>query len=192
MLVSTALVVLMTIPGLALFYSGLVKKENVLNTLFLSFAAYAVVSVIWFIYGYDLVFGMDAHGFLGLPSNPFFHGLLESQALHGTIPLGLYAVFQMTFAAITVALISGALVERIRFGAWMLFIPIWLTLVYLPIAHWVWEGHDARRSIRCHCWTSSDYACGSFRQRCWCYGYRVGCVSCFVRRNLVRQTAARL
>ena len=140
MLISTALVILMTIPGLALFYSGLVKKENVLNTLFLSFAAYAVVSVIWFIYGYNVVFGSDIHGIIGMPSNPFFHGIIESQALHGTIPLGLYAVFQMTFAAITVALISGALVERIRFGAWMLFIPLWLTLVYLPIAHWVWGG----------------------------------------------------
>jgi len=140
MLISTALVVLMTIPGLALFYSGLVKKENVLNTLFLSFAAYAVVSVIWFIYGYETVFGIDIHGIIGIPSNPFFHGVLESQALHGTIPLGLFAIFQMTFAAITVALISGALVERIKFGAWMLFIPLWLTLVYLPVAHWVWGG----------------------------------------------------
>ena len=140
MLISTALVVLMTIPGLALFYSGLVKKENVLNTLFLSFAAYAVVSVIWFIYGYGTVFGSDIHGIIGIPTNPFFQGVLESHALYGTIPLGLYAVFEMAFAAITVALISGALVERIKFGAWMLFIPLWLTLVYLPVAHWVWGG----------------------------------------------------
>ncbi|MGA3198802.1 MAG: ammonium transporter [Halobacteriota archaeon] len=140
MLISTALVVLMTIPGLALFYSGLVKKENVLNTLFLSFAAYAVVSVIWFIYGYGAVFGSDIHGIIGIPTNPFFQGVLESHALFGTIPLGLYAVFEMAFAAITVALISGALVERIKFGAWMLFIPLWLTLVYLPVAHWVWGG----------------------------------------------------
>jgi Amt family ammonium transporter len=140
MLISTALVILMTIPGLALFYSGLVKKENVLNTLFLSFTAYAVVSVIWFIYGYGVVFGVDIHGIIGIPTNPFFQGVLESHALYGTIPLGLYAVFEMAFAAITVALISGALVERMKFGAWMLFIPLWLTLVYLPIAHWVWGG----------------------------------------------------
>lgn len=140
MLISTALVIMMTIPGLALFYSGLVKKENVLNTLFLSFAAYAVVSVIWFIYGYGVVFGVDIHGIIGIPTNPFFHDVIESHALYGTIPLGLYAVFEMAFAAITVALISGALVERIKFGAWMLFIPLWLTLVYLPIAHWVWGG----------------------------------------------------
>jgi len=140
MLISTALVVLMTIPGLALFYSGLVKKENVLNTLFLSFAAYAAVSVIWFVYGYELVFGSDIHGVIGMPMNPFFHSIIESHALYGTIPLSLYAVFEMTFAAITVALISGALVERVRFGAWMLFVPLWLTFVYLPIAHWVWGG----------------------------------------------------
>ncbi|MGZ4881250.1 MAG: ammonia channel protein, partial [Halobacteriota archaeon] len=117
MLISTALVILMTIPGLALFYSGLVKKENVLNTLFLSFAAYAVVSVIWFIYGYQIVFGTDISGIIGVPSNPFFSSVIESQALYGTIPLALYAIFQMTFAAITVALISGAVVERIKFGA---------------------------------------------------------------------------
>ncbi|MGZ4944070.1 MAG: ammonium transporter, partial [Halobacteriota archaeon] len=140
MLISTALVILMTIPGLALFYSGLVKKENVLNTLFLSFAAYAVVSVIWFIYGYQIVFGTDISGIIGVPSNPFFSNIIESQALYGTIPLALYAIFQMTFAAITVALISGAVVERIKFGAWMLFIPVWITLVYLPVAHWVWGG----------------------------------------------------
>jgi Amt family ammonium transporter len=72
--------------------------------------------------------------------NPFFHSVIESHALYGTIPLSLYAVFEMTFAAITVALISGALVERVRFGAWMLFVPLWLTFVYLPIAHWVWGG----------------------------------------------------
>jgi Amt family ammonium transporter len=140
MLISTALVILMTIPGLALFYSGLVKKENVLNTLFLSFVAYAVVSVLWFIYGYGAVFGSDIHGIIGIPTNPFFQGVIESHALYGTIPLGLYAVFEMAFAAITVALISGALVERMKFGAWMLFIPLWLTLVYLPVAHWVWGG----------------------------------------------------
>ncbi len=140
MLISTALVILMTIPGLALFYSGLVKKENVLNTLFLCFAAYAFVSVIWFVYGYQIVFGADISGIIGTPSNPFFGSILESQAVYGTIPLGLFAIFQMTFAAITVALISGAIVERIKFSAWMLFIPLWLTFVYLPIAHWVWGG----------------------------------------------------
>jgi len=141
--ISTALVILMTIPGLALFYGGLIRRENVLNTIFLSFVTFAIVSILWFIYGYNLAFGTDIWGFLGSLSNPFFNGILESKALSSfapTIPESLYAVFQMTFAAITVALISGAIVERMKFSAWLAFIPVWLTLVYLPIAHWVWGG----------------------------------------------------
>jgi len=140
MLMSTALVMLMTVPGLALFYSGLVKRVNVLNTLFLSFAAYAVVSVLWFVYGYPFVFGSDIGGLIGAPANILFSNVVESQSLVGTIPTSVYAVYELTFAAITVALISGALVERMKFRAWMLFIPLWLTFVYLPIAHWVWGG----------------------------------------------------
>jgi len=140
MLMSTALVMLMTVPGLALFYGGLVKRINVLNTLFLSFAAYAVVSVIWFVYGYPLVFSGDIAGLIGTPVNILFSNVVESQSLTGTIPTSVYAVYELTFAAITVALISGALVERMKFRAWMLFIPLWLTVVYLPIAHWVWGG----------------------------------------------------
>jgi len=143
MLISTALVILMTIPGLALFYGGLIRRENVLNTIFLSFVTFAIASILWFIYGYDLTFGADIWGFMGTLSNPFFNNVLESQALSTyapTIPESLYAVYQMTFAAITVALISGAIVERMKFSAWLAFIPVWLTLVYLPIAHWMWGG----------------------------------------------------
>jgi len=140
MLVSTALVMLMTVPGLALFYAGLVKKETVINTLFLSFSAYAIVSIIWFIYGYPLVFGADIHGFIGAPGDFFFHNVVESNTLVGSIPTSVYAAYQMTFAAITVALISGALIGRMKFSAWMLFVPLWLTFVYLPVAHWVWGG----------------------------------------------------
>ena len=140
MLMSTALVMLMTVPGLALFYGGLVKRINVLNTLFLSFAAYAVVSVLWFVYGYPLVFGSDIAGLIGTPVNILFSNIVETQSLTGTIPTSVYAIYELTFAAITVALISGALVERMKFRAWMLFIPLWLTVVYLPIAHWVWGG----------------------------------------------------
>ncbi len=140
MLISTALVMLMTVPGLALFYAGLVKRENVLNTLFLSFVAYAVTSIIWFVYGFPLVFGTDIYGFIGMPGDVFFHNIVESQALYASIPMSVYAMFQLTFAAITVALISGALIGRLKFGAWVLFIPLWLTAVYLPIAHWVWGG----------------------------------------------------
>jgi Amt family ammonium transporter len=140
MLISTALVMLMTVPGLALFYGGLVKRINVLNTLFLSFAAYAVVSVLWFVYGYQITFGSDIGGLIGIPANILFSNVVETQSLVGTIPTSVYAIYELTFAAITVALISGALVERMKFRAWMLFIPLWLTVVYLPIAHWVWGG----------------------------------------------------
>lgn len=143
MLVSTALVILMTIPGVALFYGGLIRRENVLNTMFLSFVTFAIVSVLWFVYGYDIAFGTDIWGILGSLKNPFFSGVLESKTLSSfapTIPTGLYAIFQMTFAAITVALISGAIVERMKFSAWLAFVPVWLTLVYLPVAHWMWGG----------------------------------------------------
>ena len=143
MLISTALVILMTIPGVALFYGGLIRKENVLNTMLLSFVTFAIVSVLWFIYGYDLTFGTDVWGVIGSITNPVFNGVLESKSLSTlapTIPTGLYAIFQMTFAAITVALISGAIVERMKFAAWLAFVPIWLTLVYAPVAHWMWGG----------------------------------------------------
>ena len=143
MLISTALVILMTIPGVALFYGGLIRKENVLNTMLLSFVTFAIVSVLWFVYGYDLTFGADIWGIMGSITNPVFNGVLESKSLATlapTIPTGLYAVFQMTFAAITVALISGAIVERMKFSAWLAFVPIWLTLVYAPVAHWMWGG----------------------------------------------------
>jgi ammonium transporter len=143
MLISTALVILMTIPGVALFYGGLIRKENVLNTMLLSFVTFAIVSVLWFIYGYDLTFGTDIWGVMGSITNPVFNGVLESKSLSTlapTIPTGLYAIFQMTFAAITVALISGAIVERMKFAAWLAFVPIWLTLVYAPVAHWMWGG----------------------------------------------------
>ena len=143
MLISTALVILMTIPGVALFYGGLIRRENVLNTIFLSFVSFAIVSILWFMYGYDMAFGADMWGFIGTIANPFFGGVIEANTLSTyapTIPTGLYAIFQMTFAAITVALISGAVVERMKFSAWLAFIPVWLTLVYLPVAHWMWGG----------------------------------------------------
>jgi Amt family ammonium transporter len=143
MLISTALVILMTIPGVALFYGGLIRRENVLNTMFLSFVTFAIVSILWFIYGYELTFGTDLWGVIGSLTNPFFNGILETKSLATlapTIPTGLYAVFQMTFAAITVALISGAVVERMKFAAWLAFVPVWLTIVYVPVAHWMWGG----------------------------------------------------
>ncbi|MTK64293.1 MAG: ammonium transporter [Methanobacterium sp.] len=142
MLTSTALVMLMTLPGVALFYGGLTKKENVLNTIFLSFMAFSITSVIWVIYGYPIAFGTDVMGIIGSPTNILMNGIdVNALApLAPTIPLLVYVAFQMTFAAITVALVSGAIVERMKFSAWLAFVPIWITLVYLPIAHWVWGG----------------------------------------------------
>ena len=142
MLVSTALVMLMTLPGVALFYGGLTKKENVLNTIFLSFIAFSITSVIWVIYGYPIAFGTDVMGIIGSPTNILMNGIdVNALApLAPTIPLLVYVAFQMTFAAITVALVSGAIVERMKFSAWLAFVPLWITLVYLPIAHWVWGG----------------------------------------------------
>lgn len=143
MLISTALVILMTIPGVALFYGGLIRRENVLNTMFLSLVTFAIVSIIWFIYGYQLIFGTDLGGILGSITNPFFNGILEAKNISNlapTIPTALYAIFQMTFAAITVSLISGAIVERMKFASWLAFVPIWLTVVYIPVAHWMWGG----------------------------------------------------
>jgi ammonium transporter, Amt family len=142
MLTSTALVMLMTLPGVALFYGGLTKKENVLNTIFLSFIAFSITSVIWVIYGYPMAFGTDVMGIIGSPTNILMNGIdVNALApLAPTIPLLVYVAFQMTFAAITVALVSGAIVERMKFSAWLAFVPLWITIVYLPISHWVWGG----------------------------------------------------
>jgi Amt family ammonium transporter len=142
MLVSTALVMLMTVPGVALFYGGLTKKENVLNTMFLSLIAFAVTSIIWVLYGYQFAFGADIMGLIGSPVNLLMNGVgvNTAAALAPTIPDFLYIAFQLTFAAITVALISGAVVERMKFSAWLAFIVLWVSLVYVPVAHWVWGG----------------------------------------------------
>jgi ammonium transporter, Amt family len=142
MLTSTALVLLMTVPGVALYYGGLVKKENVLNTLFMSLIAFSITSVIWVIYAYQLAFGTDVGGLIGNGANLFFNGITSATLapLAPTIPLTIYAAFQLTFAAITVALISGAVVGRMKFKAWLAFVPLWITIVYVPISHWVWAG----------------------------------------------------
>lgn len=141
MLISTALVMLMTVPGVALFYGGLAKKQNVLNTIFLSLIAFAITSIIWVVYGYQLSFGTDIMGIIGSPANLLFNGIAVDSLVSGyTIPTTVFAAFQMTFAAITVALISGAVVERMKFSAWLAFVPLWITFVYVPIAHWIWGG----------------------------------------------------
>jgi len=143
MLTSTALVLLMTIPGLALFYGGMVRKKNVLATLAQSFGATALMSILWMLIGYTLAFKANPSESL----NQFVGGLeflflapLTVDALFGTIPESLFVVFQMTFAIITPALIAGAVADRMKFSAFLWFISLWLVLVYAPIAHWVWGG----------------------------------------------------
>ena len=142
MLASTALVMIM-LPGLALFYGGLVRRKNVLSTIMHSFFGLAIVSVVWVIVGFSLAFGPDAGG-LGLIGNldyAFFNGVGQapSTVYAVTIPFLLFAGFQLMFAAITPALITGAFAERKRFGAFVLFTILWSILVYSPIAHWVWS-----------------------------------------------------
>ncbi len=137
MLVSTALVMLMTVPGLAIFYGGLAKRKDVLNTIAMSLFTYCLVSFLWVVYGYSLTFSDDIAGIIGYLDKAFLSGVGVS-SLQGTIPELLFATFQLTFAAITVALISGAYIERISFSAWTIFTILWMSLVYVPVAHWVW------------------------------------------------------
>jgi len=139
MIVATALVMLMTVPGLALFYGGLAKRKDTLNTIAMSFISFSIVSILWVIYGYSLVFGEDILGIIGSPSKIFLSGVNPNN-ISGTIPEYIFIIFQLTFAAITVALVSGALIERMKFSAWVLFCILWMTLAYLPVAHWVWGG----------------------------------------------------
>ena len=139
-LISTLLVLFMSIPAVAFFYGGLSKKKNVLNTMFLTFIAFSIVSIIWVVFGYSSAFSENSfNGLFGIPSQFFLHGIgLED--LTGTIPTLVFVMFQGVFAGLTAALISGALVGRMKNKAWVIFIPIWAILVYLPIAHWVWGG----------------------------------------------------
>ena len=140
-LTSTALVLFMTIPGLSLFYSGLVRSKNVLSVLMQCFAITCAMSILWLLVGYSLAFtdGGSANAFVGGLSQVFLAGVTED-ALSGDIPLSVFVMFQMTFAVITPALIVGAFAERMRFSAMLLFSCLWLILVYAPVTHWVWGG----------------------------------------------------
>jgi Amt family ammonium transporter len=137
MIVSTALVMMMTPAGLALFYGGMSRYKNLLNTLAMTFVAYCLASVIWVMWGYSLAFGPDKGGIIGGLDFFFFSGITPA-SLEGTIPANVFALFQMTFACITVALVIGSIVDRMKFSAWILFTVLWVTFVYCPIAHWVW------------------------------------------------------
>jgi Amt family ammonium transporter len=137
MIVSTALVMMMTPAGLALFYGGMSRYKNLLNTLAMTFVAYCLTSVVWVMWGYSLAFGPDKGGIIGGLDFFFFSGITPA-SLEGTIPTNVFALFQMTFACITVALVLGSIVDRMKFSAWILFTVLWVTFVYCPIAHWVW------------------------------------------------------
>ena len=157
-LTSAALVLLMT-PGLALFYGGMVRAKSVLNMMMMSFGALGLISVLWVLYGYSLAFGDDVGG--GLVGNFEFvglKGLMSAAPLGGVegeaagIPPLAFVGFQAVFAIITVALISGAIADRAKFGSWMVFAGVWATVVYFPVAHWVFafDGYtgDGRRLDR--------------------------------------------
>ena len=144
MLASTALVLMMTIPGLALFYGGMVRKKNVLSIVMQCFAITCIVTVAWMVLGYSWAFtdGGDMQSYLGGMSQFMLKGMTldSTNALAGTIPESVFMTFQMTFAIITPALIVGAFADRMKFSALVLFITLWVLIVYAPIAHWVWGG----------------------------------------------------
>ncbi|MBO3276159.1 ammonium transporter [Pseudomonas schmalbachii] len=150
MLVSTALVLLMTIPGLALFYSGMVRAKNVLSVMMQCFAITALISILWVVYGYSLAFdtaGMEKgvtnlSSFIGGLDKAFLNGLTVD-SLTAAFPESVFVTFQMTFAIITPALIVGSFAERMKFSAMLIFTAVWFTLVYAPIAHMVWSGDGA-------------------------------------------------
>ncbi|RBY77483.1 ammonia channel protein [Blastococcus sp. TF02-09] len=140
-LTSAALVLLMT-PGLALFYGGMVRAKSVLNMMMMSFGALALISVLWVLYGYSMAFGDDVGaGLLGDPFQYFgLEGLMEDTTSEaGGLPAMAFVGFQAVFAIITVALISGAIADRAKFGSWMVFAGVWATIVYFPVAHWVFD-----------------------------------------------------
>jgi len=140
MIVATAMVMLMTLPGLALFYGGIAKRKDTLNVIAMSFVTFCIVSVLWVIYGYSIAFGADVHGIIG-NLQKFMMNSIKVDTLssyQNTIPELIFVVFQLTFAAITVALASGAYIERMKFSSWIVFSVLWMTFVYCPVAHWVW------------------------------------------------------
>ncbi len=163
MLTSTGLVLLM-VPGLALFYGGMVRRKNVLGTMMQSMVALAVIGIQWVLFGYSLAFGASIHGWVGWsPRFLGLQGVLPDEAFPNThIPVFVHCMYQGMFAIITPALISGALAERIRFGPYSLFIFLWATLVYDPLAHWVWavdgQGQPAGWLAR---WGALDFAGGT-------------------------------
>jgi len=138
MLVATAMVMLMTPAGLALFYGGLTRNKSVLNTIGMSYVGFCAATIVWITAGYSLVFGGEG-AWIGSLDNLFLRGI-SIDSISGTIPTSLFVAFQGTFAAITVAIVSGSIIERIKFSTWTIFALLWTLLVYCPVAHWVWGG----------------------------------------------------
>jgi Amt family ammonium transporter len=139
MLTATALVLFMTIPGLSLFYAGMVRAKNALSVMMQCFAITCLITILWSLYVYSLAFGADIGGFVGGLGKALMAGV-GVDALSGTIPETVFSVFQLTFAIITPALIVGAFAERMKFSAMLWFMALWVTLVYAPVCHWVWGG----------------------------------------------------
>ncbi|MDU0953896.1 MAG: ammonium transporter [Bradyrhizobium sp.] len=141
MIVATALVLMMTIPGLALFYSGMVRKKNVLATMAQSLAAVMLISILWVAFGYSLAFVGDG-AWIGTLDRAFLAGMGMESVHPGakTIPEALFMLYQMTFAIITVALVAGSVADRMRFSAYLVFGVAWFVFVYVPLAHWIWGG----------------------------------------------------
>ena len=138
MLISSALVMLMTPAGLTLFYGGLTQRKSVLNTIGMSYTAFCTASVVWVIIGYSIAFSGDG-AYFGNLDNFLLKGILVTD-VEGTIPTLLFVFFQGTFAAIAVALVSGSIIERVRYSTWFVFSILWVILVYSPVTHWVWGG----------------------------------------------------
>ncbi len=153
MLTSTALVLLMTIPGVALFYAGMVRKKNVLATVMQSFAITCLISIIWMVAGYSLAFG-EGNAFVGDFSKAMLTHM-GTGTLNGTIPESVFVIFQMTFAIITPALIAGSLADRMKFSSLLWFVGLWSIIVYAPITHWVWGGGFLSK------WGMLDFAGGT-------------------------------
>ena len=140
MLVATIMVLLMSVPGIAFFYGGLSKKKNVLNSMFLSLIAFAIASLIWIFYGYQMSFSPDSFfGFVGIPQSLFMEGI-GVDSLTDTIPTFVFAGFELTFAALTAAIVSGSIVGRMKTKAWVIFTILWVSLIYIPVCHWIWGG----------------------------------------------------
>ena len=138
-IVATALVMIMTPAGLALFYGGMSRYKNLLNTFAMTVVAYCLASIIWVVWGYTIAFGPDTGGFIGGMDFLMLRGI-DTGSLSGTIPTYVFVLFQMTFACITVALVIGSVVDRMKFSSWIVFTLLWVTFIYCPIAHWVWGG----------------------------------------------------